>query len=606
MPFDLDAVVGRAMTRQAVLDGIAFERASYSPHMPTPRQDLFLNLKTAEEVFYGGAAGGGKSDALLMAALEYIDVPYYSALILRKTFKDLSLPGALMDRAHRWFTGTGAEWSSENKRWTFPGGGSITFGHLEAENDKLKYQSSEFQFIGFDELTQFTETQYQFLFSRLRRPEGHSEALGRVPLRMRGASNPPHDPGGLWVKARFVPEGFQPDDAIEAKVWEKEQLDDWTGEVRHTYFVPARLDDNPHIDREAYDRSLSRMDPVTRAQLRRGDWQIAVSGDILHDWSEPHVIVPWKNFCRVLRLSDQKIPLHWQLGVFQDWGATKGHPCITGWFATAAENTPPVKFRDSAGNLLFEVPIAGSVFWYRTHIRSTGSIMASGIKRDMLNYMIPDNEVARCHTWQTGHDALSERNEYNHPDDYSGISLPFDNWPAGYTRGIEQLKTAIAPRHRHEPHPFNPGVWGRPKLFIIVDDHQATAYQVVLDGHDKGQSRARAEAPAYKWAVPKSGEVAPTLKPHTLFNDAMDVARAAAASYWPMMEELTVKEVLRLRMQQRLPYLNQGDTVLSEGRQIAAAIVRAQEIREMQREFAIDEFGEETDPPDVVDISQGY
>ena len=71
------------------------------PHSPTPKQAEFLACQ-AKEVFYGGAAGGGKSDALLMAALAYVDVPGYAALLLRRTFADLSLPGALMDRAHQW------------------------------------------------------------------------------------------------------------------------------------------------------------------------------------------------------------------------------------------------------------------------------------------------------------------------------------------------------------------------------------------------------------------------------------------------------------------------------------------------------------------------
>lgn len=602
--FNVDALVGQIMTRQALIDEIPFGRETFSPHEPTVRQQLFLDLKDKEEVFYGGAAGGGKSDALIMDALAYVHVPNYSALLLRKTFKDLALPGALMDRAARWFTGI-AQWSSENRRWTFPGGGTITFGHLEAENDKLKYQSSEFQYIGFDELTQFTETQYKFLFSRLRRPDEGAEELGQVPLRMRGASNPPHDPGGLWVKARFVPEGFQPDDAIPVKVWEKEHLDDWTGEKTKTYFVPARLDDNPHIDRAAYDRSLSRMDPVTRAQLRRGDWQIAVSGDILFNWSEPHVIVPWKRFMRALRLQEKKVPMNWQLGVFQDWGGRPDHPCVTGWFATAAENTPPIRFRDTDGKLLYEVPIAGSVFWYRTLIR-TQKVIASGVKRQIVNAMVPDNEIARTRTWQMSHEALSEREEYNDSDLITGISLPFVNWTAGYTRGIEQLKSAVAPNHSASPHPFNPGVWGRPKLFILVDDDQATSFRTVVDGWDLGQSRVRSEAPAYKWAVPKSGEPTAKMVPHAMYNDAMDVARMAAASYWPAMDELTPMEELDRRMKKRLPYLADGDTILSEGRQIAASIVRAQEMKQIRREYGVDELGLDVDPEDLVDISQGY
>src|SRR5437868_3713196 len=76
-----------------------------SPQSPTDRQALFLSLDGEREVFYGGAAGGGKSSCLLMAALKYVDAPGYSALLLRRTYADLSKPGALMARAHEWLKG---------------------------------------------------------------------------------------------------------------------------------------------------------------------------------------------------------------------------------------------------------------------------------------------------------------------------------------------------------------------------------------------------------------------------------------------------------------------------------------------------------------------
>src|SRR5687767_3640230 len=87
-------------------------RLRYSPNTPEPRQHAFLLLDDLNvlEAFYGGAAGGGKSDALLMAALRYVDVPRYAALLLRKSYADLALPGALMDRAKEWLAGSDARW----------------------------------------------------------------------------------------------------------------------------------------------------------------------------------------------------------------------------------------------------------------------------------------------------------------------------------------------------------------------------------------------------------------------------------------------------------------------------------------------------------------
>lgn len=172
-------------------------RSPWIPNKPTAKQLHFLSLPH-REALYGGAAGGGKSDALLMAALMYADVPGYSALLLRRTFPDLAQKGALMDRAASWLGGTAAKWNERDKRYTFPSGAALTFGYLDAEKDKYRYQGAEFQFVGFDETTQFEDTKYKYLLSRLRRLE-----TSPIPLRQRGATNP----GGLgheWVYERFV------------------------------------------------------------------------------------------------------------------------------------------------------------------------------------------------------------------------------------------------------------------------------------------------------------------------------------------------------------------------------------------------------------------
>ena len=234
--------------------------AQYVPHGPTPKQAAFL-LLDGREAFYGGAAGGGKSDALLMAALQYVDVPGYRALLLRRTFQDLALPGALMDRAKEWLAPfvhrKEIRWVEKEKTYVFPSGATLTFGYLEHENDKYRYQSAEFHFIGFDELTQFTMTQYTYMFSRLRRLKGYD-----IPVRMRSASNP--DGEGLeWVKQRFVIEGPS----------------------KGRIFIPAKLEDNPHLDQEEYEKSLEELDPITRERLRHGNWDIKGEGKMFkREW----------------------------------------------------------------------------------------------------------------------------------------------------------------------------------------------------------------------------------------------------------------------------------------------------------------------------------
>src|ERR1700722_18463636 len=237
----------------------------------------------------------GKSDALLMAALKYADIPCYSALIIRRNFSDLALPNALMDRAHVWLRGRrDAQWNENRKQWTFSSNATLTFGYLEGARDSDRYASAEFQFIGVDELTQFSEKQYVDMFARLRKPrcelcefekatrehgevvhehhqnqctvciELHSTRLridtgklhhleaAHVPLRMRSASNP-GNVGHDWVKGRFVARTGAP--------------------AGDRIFIPARLDDNPHINGDEYVKSLLNLDPITRARILRGDWE---------------------------------------------------------------------------------------------------------------------------------------------------------------------------------------------------------------------------------------------------------------------------------------------------------------------------------------------
>lgn len=287
----------------------------YIPQVPHPPQQSFL-IDPAKEAFYGGAAGGAKSSALLMAALQYIDVPRYSALLLRRTYTDLMLPGALMERAEQWLKDTNARPMQSGKKWIFPSGATLTFGSLQYESDLGTYKSSEYQFIGFDELTEFPQRSYRFMFSRLRGPaincercgvlikkvrpgtrlKGGDEIAGStgwihkvkqtnysshcdsptpnvamaeffppapdgttlfdVPLRMRSASNP-GGPGHEWVRDRFV----TPETRLAA-----------------TKFHPARITDNPSLDQEAYIDSLSLLGEVDKARLLEGRWDIQEEG----------------------------------------------------------------------------------------------------------------------------------------------------------------------------------------------------------------------------------------------------------------------------------------------------------------------------------------
>jgi predicted phage terminase large subunit-like protein len=244
------------------------------PHQPSLKQFRFLMLPD-KEAFYGGAAGGGKSDALLMGAIMFCHLPDYNAILIRKTLQDLSLSSGLIPRSKLWLKGK-ARWDSQSHVWRFPSGATITFGYLDSVDDHFRYQSTEFQYIGFDEQTHIPEHQFRYLFSRLRR-------LGsqvHIPLRLRGAGNP-EGRYAQYVKARYVD--------VETAV---------------APFVPARIEDNPGLDKESYLDSLSKLDAVTRERLQNGNWEILDQGLMFKpEWFE--IVTDYPKNCRKARYWDR-------------------------------------------------------------------------------------------------------------------------------------------------------------------------------------------------------------------------------------------------------------------------------------------------------------
>ncbi|OFW72095.1 MAG: hypothetical protein A2Y55_12575 [Actinobacteria bacterium RBG_16_68_12] len=227
----------------------------YIPVFPTPKQAAFMALPHMEALF-GGAAGGGKSVALLAAALMYVDVPGYSALILRRSYRSFEQHGGLVELSKRWLAGTDAVWNEATSTWRFPSGATLAFRHL---HDIGHLQGPEYHFIGVDELTEVTELDYLYLFTRLR-----ANAGSPIPARMRVTSNP-IGPGVEWVYQRFLIEG-----ASQGRI-----------------FIPARFEDNPHLDQAGYRASLAQLPWFLRGALEEGRWDIRPEGGLfLRRWFE--------------------------------------------------------------------------------------------------------------------------------------------------------------------------------------------------------------------------------------------------------------------------------------------------------------------------------
>lgn len=243
-----------ALSAQLVADSFGPLRlpTQYCPPDPTIKQEIFLRSQ-ALEAFFGGAAGPGKSWGLLMAALQYVDVPGYNALLLRPTLGEFEQPGGLIDVSHEWLSGTDAWWHGGNREWSFPSGAKLRFGYLRNQGHLAQYKGPSYSFCGFDELTSFPETLYRGMFRILRQAIG---VLDDVPVRMRAASNP-GDIGHAWVKSWFV---------------------DPKSRETGVDYVPAKIADNPFMDYDAYLLSLSHMSPVDRMRLINGDWDVMEEG----------------------------------------------------------------------------------------------------------------------------------------------------------------------------------------------------------------------------------------------------------------------------------------------------------------------------------------
>lgn len=287
---------------------------------PLPRQQRFME-SWQDEVLYGGAAGGGKSEALVVEALRQADKAAYKGLILRKTFTQM---GELIDKSMSYYPRAfpGCRYNSSAHTWTFPSGARIRFGHLQHETDKLQYQGQAFDFIAFDELTHFQQSEYMYLMSRNR-----PNAPG-MRCYIRASANP----GGIghgWVKSRFV-DAAQP----EKTIWEKVKIKMSDGsEIKRWMsrcFIPAKVTDNPILmeNDPRYIVRLASMPYAERQGLLYGDWN-SFSGQVFLEWRDDpehyldrrwtHVIEPFR------------IPSWWTVYRTLDWGYAR--PFSVGWWA---------------------------------------------------------------------------------------------------------------------------------------------------------------------------------------------------------------------------------------------------------------------------------
>ena len=251
------------------------------------------------DVLYGGAAGGGKSYAMLVDPLRYVHRPAHRALILRRSMPELR---ELIDKSRELYPKavSGCKFREVEKLWNFPSGAKIEFGFLERDADVYRYQGQAYSWIGFDEITHLpTEFGWNYLASRLRTTDPEI-----VPY-LRCTANP-GGVGATWVKKRYI-DPFPPNESFLGK----------DGLSRK--FIPARLDDNPHLSSDGrYEQMLKALPEVQRRQLLEGNWDISEGAAFTEFDPEVHVIPPFE------------IPIGWERVKGIDYGYASESACIWG------------------------------------------------------------------------------------------------------------------------------------------------------------------------------------------------------------------------------------------------------------------------------------
>ena len=288
------------------------------------RQTLFHTI-IADEKLYGGAAGGGKTAAIvaeaITLALEYPGIPIN---LFRRTIPELNktIKAEIYKQAYHYIKAGNIVWLSqgnaehEGRTFAFNNGSSITLNYLDTDADMFRYQGAEMPIIGVDELTQFPMAWIEYLLTRNRTSNAD------WPVMFIAGTNP----GGIghgWVKSRFI------DPAPAGEVFNVPLPD---GETKSRVFIPAKLDDHPDAKfRKDYNKQLQSIsDPQLRKALRYGDWDV-FAGQVFREFSRnTHVVDPFT------------IPTHWQRWRAMDYGNKNS----VGWFTQDPQTERVYMYRE--------------------------------------------------------------------------------------------------------------------------------------------------------------------------------------------------------------------------------------------------------------------
>lgn len=278
---------------------------------PGPQSDFLASEATI--AVFGGGAGGGKSHALLLEPLRHYENPDFGGVIFRKNSTQIRNTGGLWDESMKLYMPLGGHPRESYLEWTFPSGANLKFAHLDLDTDIYKWQGSQIPFLAFDELTHFTENQFNYMLSRCRSTSG-------VPGYVRGTCNPDV---ASWVR-KFIawwigPDGLPIKERSGVLRWMiriDEQIiwADTPEELKQKYgdhqlpmsvtFIPSRLFDNKILmnNDPSYLAKLNALSRIERARLLDGNWDVkATAGTFFRrEWFQIVDAIPagWTRRCR--------------------------------------------------------------------------------------------------------------------------------------------------------------------------------------------------------------------------------------------------------------------------------------------------------------------
>ena len=291
---------------------------------PNPGPQSEFLAASEREVLYGGAAGGGKSIAMLVDPLRYMGNPNFSGLLLRHTTEELR---ELIWKSQELYPKIwkGIKWQERKMQWNAPSGARLWMSYLDREDDVLRYQGLAFSWIGFDELTQWAKPfAWNYMRSRLRSVDPS------LPVYMRATTNP-GGPGHQWVKKMYIDpappnQSFWATDIETGNRLEYPKGHSKEGEpLFKRKFIPARLMDNPYLSTEGdYEAMLLSLPENQRKQLLEGNWDVAEGAAFPEFNRDEHVIEPFE------------IPRNWSKFRACDYGY--GSYSAVLWFTVAPDD----------------------------------------------------------------------------------------------------------------------------------------------------------------------------------------------------------------------------------------------------------------------------